>query len=689
MDRVVFGIFDVSIEVTCHEDIPLKRIFPSLDAMPRGEAGGKVWYLDVQSIGSQSQIGFLKPSTARTLFMWPGIEIHWAEEDPGGLYRASIPGASLTLDYINRTASLSFLKNGLPAAERLGRLAYTEILRYEKRYMVHAGAIEINGRALLILGPSGSGKSTMATGLTSLGIGRFMAEDRCLLFETDSGLMVSGVSDFLMLSAQSRQLLLESGVPLSDSLEQVKGKDAYNCHDVFINISEQACPVMASLMLSLEATDPDLITPDAITPEALTPMDQMAASKQILESGYYTGPTRIVGSHFETMLKLASDYPAFSVPYRLHFSKLNDQLKSVLAAPNRACLAPQRHRQQRSVHFPGDTKNRIFENFISILSFSPRKPASGQLSPSQWWTLLKLADHHGSLPQIAKTLLYSEKKRPNLPPYLVNSLEMSLEAAQKSRQAYMTFFCRVALVLNDLKGKWCVVYGPSIAERFCRNPETRPFHQAHILTSSGQMQAVIERLENERLPSRQFISQTMSVRYAGSERPRIDSYAPWQVVVHDRLDSLCCFDPVDALNVDGLLANLTTIETPAGSFPAPSAADQALLSLLVSVEWPTWHTLTQIQDVAGIIQSLSSPTLSNSELSRQLRLLPNKGMIAVLISLARDIFSPLFPDSLKGAFGLNSNALKAYRRDNLVCAVMTPWEVASYRYLEGLASTSR
>ena len=53
---------------------------------------------------------------------------------------------------------------------------------------IHAGAVGIGGRGLLILGPSGAGKSALALALMGLGA-RLVADDRVILRVEDGRLL--------------------------------------------------------------------------------------------------------------------------------------------------------------------------------------------------------------------------------------------------------------------------------------------------------------------------------------------------------------------------------------------------------------------------------------------------------------------------------------------------------------------
>ncbi|MDO5641444.1 MAG: serine kinase [Paracoccus sp. (in: a-proteobacteria)] len=52
---------------------------------------------------------------------------------------------------------------------------------------IHASAVQMAGRGVLILGPSGSGKSSLAMRLIALG-GRLIADDRVILMRRDTRL---------------------------------------------------------------------------------------------------------------------------------------------------------------------------------------------------------------------------------------------------------------------------------------------------------------------------------------------------------------------------------------------------------------------------------------------------------------------------------------------------------------------
>jgi hypothetical protein len=87
-------------------------------------------------------------------------------------------------------------------------LPLIEQLRRRGLYNVHAAALAVNGRALLVAGTSGAGKSTLALALLRAGLD-FMGDDMCFLAAGGHGLRVCAFPDEIDVTDETARLFPE------------------------------------------------------------------------------------------------------------------------------------------------------------------------------------------------------------------------------------------------------------------------------------------------------------------------------------------------------------------------------------------------------------------------------------------------------------------------------------------------
>ena len=92
------------------------------------------------------------------------------------------------------------------ASRPLFTLCLYELLRARGLYFLHTGAVEANGKCLLIAGTSGVGKSTMTTALAGLGL-PMLADDTVFIDTTGAELLIQPFPDEIDLSTNSIELL--------------------------------------------------------------------------------------------------------------------------------------------------------------------------------------------------------------------------------------------------------------------------------------------------------------------------------------------------------------------------------------------------------------------------------------------------------------------------------------------------
>ncbi len=80
------------------------------------------------------------------------------------------------------------------ATHPLATLCLSELLRSQGLFPVHAAALSLDGRGLLVAGRSGSGKSTLALALLRAGFG-FLGDDTCFVRAEPGGMTVYAFPD--------------------------------------------------------------------------------------------------------------------------------------------------------------------------------------------------------------------------------------------------------------------------------------------------------------------------------------------------------------------------------------------------------------------------------------------------------------------------------------------------------------
>jgi hypothetical protein len=116
----------------------------------------------------------------------------------GLLFAEHRGGAQLLCHAATGTAQLAFHRSSLDslwlATHPLLTLALIELLKYRRRFSLHAACVASDGRGILITGPSGAGKTTLAVTLARSGLD-FLADDMVFLADTAGGLEVQGFAD--------------------------------------------------------------------------------------------------------------------------------------------------------------------------------------------------------------------------------------------------------------------------------------------------------------------------------------------------------------------------------------------------------------------------------------------------------------------------------------------------------------
>jgi hypothetical protein len=130
------------------------------------------------------------PSTARSVYRSPAGDVVCYDDEGDRL--SIVRGDRLRLQYepARGRAVVSVVETAVESrllAHALPTLVLMEALRRRGRYGLHAAAVALDGKGLLLAGDGGTGKSTMALALARAGFG-FLADDLVFLTHDEHGL---------------------------------------------------------------------------------------------------------------------------------------------------------------------------------------------------------------------------------------------------------------------------------------------------------------------------------------------------------------------------------------------------------------------------------------------------------------------------------------------------------------------
>ena len=207
------------------------------------------------------------------------------------------PSVEIGGDYMLPEAAPLPLRHGLLAAEMAMNLQMA--LGARRHLLLHASAVERDGRAVLMTGVSGAGKSTLATLLAARGW-RFMGDEFALL-DPASGTLApfprpaSLKNASIMLAGEGRWGPLLEGTPKGDIRHRVPDRAAIDGMD------SHATPALILFPRFGEAAAARAVAPS----EAFARLTQASTNYQMLGEAGFVALTRLV----RDVPAVAIDYP--------------------------------------------------------------------------------------------------------------------------------------------------------------------------------------------------------------------------------------------------------------------------------------------------------------------------------------------------------------------------------------------
>lgn len=592
MQKFHFSIHDVSIEVAYRGSGPVERVLPAFYILPRSRFGSRHWKLEVNEVPHLAKAKRV-PDGSIALRLSPTVEAAcW--RDQAGAFHAELGQCQGYVDRANRRAGLNYLKGAEAELETLSRLVFLELLRMESRYLLHAGAVVAAGGVVLVCGDSGAGKSTLVTAWAGLGLARFMAEDRCVLFQRGATLWATGITDKLALSRHTQRILADLGVELPPARGSADGKDCYDCNGVFLSVSPGPIPVTAVLIKGRS-------NPRGGIFERCTPAE---AVELIVQSSLYVGAPDVMRAHFEILIQLATSVPCYHVARDVDCAEFAARMTEELQRHHPVIAAVPLRDQRRSVDLPHPGAQAAGRLLCRTLIH--HSPAASLAACADLAALLKLAEHHELLATLA-AMIEAKPDMQELSKVWKNNLKLSLAEARAARAVYLEQLARISGALVQAGIPWLLTDGLAIAER-CYTPAwARPCDGLDVL-----VEARCGRSVSQIVTALGFVQCSRS---SAKEIGRTFEHELSQVRL--RVQFQCGPTPRQPeesdLRVTRLLQRSEMLHADTLNVPCANGADQILLTGTRPVDHPLWNRPLNLLDLALLLARFGASAMAAAD----------------------------------------------------------------------------
>jgi hypothetical protein len=190
--------------------------------------------------------------------------------------------------------------DSIQATHPMLTIALVETMKRFGRFSLHAAALSLDGRGVLVPGSSGSGKSTLTVTLVRAGFG-FLSDDTVFLEPRTEGIWVSGFPDEVDVTDTTVSMVPELG-PLADQpLRPGREKHGFRIEDVFDTTVVAGCRPVALVAPNLVA---------GVGP-SLEPLAPGEALLQLMPNVLLTDP-KASQAHLDVLGELARTIPCYS-----------------------------------------------------------------------------------------------------------------------------------------------------------------------------------------------------------------------------------------------------------------------------------------------------------------------------------------------------------------------------------------
>jgi hypothetical protein len=185
------------------------------------------------------------------------------------------------------------------ATHPLFTVAFLETMKRFGRFSMHAAALALDGRGILVPGSSGAGKSTLSVTLVRAGFD-FLSDDTVFLAPSAEGIWVSGFPDEIDVTGATVSMFAELSYLADRPLRPGRDKHSFRVDEVFGASPLAGCrPVALVFPQVVEVPSPQL--------EALSPSEALV---QLMPNLLATDPVA-TQAHLDVLAELVRTIPCF------------------------------------------------------------------------------------------------------------------------------------------------------------------------------------------------------------------------------------------------------------------------------------------------------------------------------------------------------------------------------------------
>ena len=209
----MFRVAGVAVAVQTSDPETRRLVRARLDPARAAGGGGDVCV----SFHPVSALGSAEGGVERLVYESAGGEVRYHEADDvlrvryGDVVEAACSASAgrAQIRYAAGAAESRWI-----ASHAVLSLCVCELLRQRGRFPLHAAALAMEGRGLLLAGPSGAGKTTLALALRRAGF-QFLGDDTCLMVPGPDGVRVHSLPEEFDVAPPTARLFPELGFLLA------------------------------------------------------------------------------------------------------------------------------------------------------------------------------------------------------------------------------------------------------------------------------------------------------------------------------------------------------------------------------------------------------------------------------------------------------------------------------------------
>lgn len=266
--------------------------------------------------------GVLVPENVRWQDPDSALSVACIGEQHDGNYRLWV-GSDLIVDIFSGTRTIAYQSTSLPQStvdQILNDLVLPRLLAHAGAFIVHAGAVQFNDRAILLMGPSGRGKSTLSASFDRAG-SPLLGDDAMIVSSLGGAPRVRPVYPSLRLFPDSiAAMMLQSAS--ADSMSPATTKRRF---EVANALGTDRSPISVAALFSIAPSAPD-------GEILLRHLSTAEACMALIESSFALDPTDLTHARrrMDDASALARQVPAFELHYPRNYDRLPEVRQAIL-----------------------------------------------------------------------------------------------------------------------------------------------------------------------------------------------------------------------------------------------------------------------------------------------------------------------------------------------------------------------